>query len=177
MKLNNIITSYFWLVLACGYWTEPLALASDPDQAITIDANAATYDKARAISTYMGNVIFTQGSIHIHSDKLMVYFVKRIVDKLVFTGQKARFQQLPNPGADATTGEALIGEYYPKQNLLVLIDGAIVRQGNTTHTSDLIEYDSMSAVVKAGDKTSGAKRVHSLFMPKPEMANSNAYIF
>ncbi|GAB6140644.1 lipopolysaccharide transport periplasmic protein LptA [Methylosoma difficile] len=177
MKLNQLIKSCLWIVLADSYWTEPLALASDADQPITIDSNTATYDDVSATSTYTGNVISTQGSINILSDNLVIHFVEGEVDRLVFTGKKAKFRQMPNPGADNITGEALTGEYYPKKNLLVLIDGAIVRQGNTTHTSDLIEYDSMGAIVKAGEKTSDAKRVHSVFQPKQKMANNNVPIF
>lgn len=177
MTLHRLLIRCFWVVLLGSYGAQPFALASDPDQPITIDSNTATYDDVTATSTYTGNVISIQGSINIHSDKLLVHFVEGAVDKLVFTGEKAKFKQLPNPGADDITGEALTGEYYPKQNLLVLIDGAIVRQGNTTHTSDLIEYDSKSAIVKAGDKTSDAKRVHSVFQPKQKTANNSGTIF
>lgn len=165
------------MLLAGGYWTKPLALTSDPDQPITIDSNTATYDKVTATSTYTGNVISVQGSINIHSDKLMVYFVEGEVDKLVFTGEKAKFKQMPNPGADNIIGEALTGEYYPKKHLLMLIDEAVVWQANTTHTSDLIEYDSKSSIVKAGEKTSDAKRVHSVFQPKQKTASTSDPIF
>ena len=69
------------MVLACGSWE------SDPDQAMTIDSNTATYDDVNATSTYTGNVVFVQGSIFVNSDKLMVYFVEGEVNKLIFTGK------------------------------------------------------------------------------------------
>lgn len=142
------------------------ALETDPDQPITIDSNTATYDDVTATSTYTGNVISIQGSIRVNSDKLVVYFVEGDAEKLVFTGDKAKFKQTPSPGADDITGEALTGEYYPKKNLLVLINEATVWQGTATYTSDLIEYDSKRSIVKAGEKTSDAKRVHVLLQPK-----------
>jgi lipopolysaccharide export system protein LptA len=69
------------------------ALESDPDQPISIDSNTATYDDVTATSTYTGNVISIQGSIRVNSDKLVVYFVEGEADKLVFTGDKAKFKQ------------------------------------------------------------------------------------
>lgn len=141
-------------------------LASDASQPITIDSNTATYDDATETSTYTGNVVSIQGSIRVNSDKLVVYFINGDVDKLVFTGKRAKFKQTPSEGEDDITGEALTGEYYPKKNLLVLIDEATVWQGNATYSSKLIEYDSKSSLVRAGEKSSDAKRVHVILKPK-----------
>jgi lipopolysaccharide export system protein LptA len=52
-----------------------------------------------------------------------------------------------------------------------------VWQSNTTHTSDIIEYDSKNSIVKAGEETSDAKRVHSVFRPKQATANKSSSIF
>lgn len=159
------------MLFACCYSSGLWALESDPDQPITIDSNTATYDDVTATSTYTGNVISIQGSIRVNSDKLVVYFVEGDAEKLVFTGNKAKFKQTPSPGAEDITGEALTGEYYPKKNLLKLIDDATVWQGTATYTSDLIEYDSKRSIVKAGDKASDAKRVHVLLKPKQKTEN------
>lgn len=158
-------------MFACCYASGLWALESDPDQPITIDSNTATYDDVTTTSIYTGNVISIQGSIRVNSDKLVVYFVEGDAEKLVFTGNKAKFKQTPNPGAEDITGEALTGEYYPKKNLLKLIDDATVWQGSATYTSDLIEYDSKRSIVKAGDKASDAKRVHVLLKPKQKTEN------
>ena len=173
MKRNkiSIIISFCWMPLLACYAANLLALESDPDQPITIDSNTATYDDVTATSIYTGNVISIQGSIRVNSDKLVVYFVEGDAEKLVFTGNKAKFKQTPNPGAEDITGEALTGEYYPKKNLLKLIEDATVWQGTATYTSDLIEYDSKRSIVKAGDKSSDAKRVHVLLQPKQKTDN------
>ena len=152
MKQSKIIITCCSVLFACCYASGLWALESDPDQPITIDSNTATYDDVTATSIYTGNVISIQGSIRVNSDKLVVYFVEGDAEKLVFTGNKAKFKQTPNPGAEDITGEALTGEYYPKKNLLKLIDDATVWQGTATYTSDLIEYDSKRSIVKAGDK-------------------------
>lgn len=166
MNRNKIIIACCWALFASCYSAGLWALESDSDQPITIDSNTATYDDVTATSTYTGNVISIQGSIRVNSDKLVVYFVEGDAEKMVFTGNRAKFKQTPSEGAEDITGEALTGEYYPKKNLLVLIEEATVWQGNATYSSKLIEYDSKHSVVKAGDKSSDAKRVHVLLKPK-----------
>lgn len=141
------------------------ALESDADQPIVIDSNTATYDDTTATSTYIGNVISIQGSIHVNSDKLVVYFVNGDAEKLVFTGNKAKFKQTPSEGGEDITGEALTGEFYPKKNLLILINDATVWKGNGTYSSNLIEYDTKTSLVKAGEKSSDTKRVHVILKP------------
>ncbi len=148
------------------YGTGAFALESDKDQPITIDSNTATYDDASETSIYTGNVISIQGSLRVESDKLVVHFKDGDAEKLVFTGNKARFKQTPKEGDEDITGEALTGEYYPKKNLLILIEKATVWQGNGTYSSELIEYDSRNSVVKAGETTSDSKRVHVILQPK-----------
>ncbi len=141
------------------------ALESDADQPIVIDSNTATYDDTTETSTYIGNVISVQGSIHVNSDKLVVYFVNGDAEKLVFTGNKAKFKQTPSEGGEDITGEALTGEFYPKKNLLILINDATVWKGNGTYSSNLIEYDTKTSLVKAGEKSSDTKRVHVILKP------------
>lgn len=154
------------LLLLALYSAGVCALESDSSQPIIIDSDTATYDDVKAISTYTGNVISIQGSIRVNSDKLVVYFIDGEADKLVFTGNPAKFKQTPHEGAQDITGEALIGEHYPKKNLLVLINKATVWRETGAYTSDFIEYDLKTSLVKAGEKESASKRVHVVLQPK-----------
>jgi lipopolysaccharide export system protein LptA len=149
--------------------TPTFALESDAKQPITIDSNGATYDEKSELSTYTGNVIATQGSIRVNSDKLVVHFKDGEAEKLVFTGKNARFKQTPSAGGKDITGQASTGEFYPKRNLLVLMGDATVLQGNGTYSSDYIEYDIKTSLVKAGDKNAtdnSKQRVHVVIQPK-----------
>ncbi len=167
MTINNKQILAFGFTLLLGLiQSTAWGLASDADQPIVIDSNTATYDDKNNTSIYTGNVVSIQGSIKVDSDKLVVYFVDGEADKLVFTGNKAKFRQKPNEGDEDITGEALIGEYYPKKNLLILINQATVWQGNTTYSSDYIQYDIKTSLVNAGEKTSDSKRVHVIVKPK-----------
>lgn len=149
------------------------ALESDAKQAIMIDSNGASYDEKSQLSIYTGNVVAAQGSIRVNSDKLVVYLKDGEPEKLVFTGKMAKFKQTPSPGAKDITGQAETGEFYPKRNLLVLINNATVWQGSGTYSSDFIEYDIKTSLVKAGDKNNddtnanSRQRVHVVIQPKP----------
>ncbi|MGZ8135979.1 MAG: lipopolysaccharide transport periplasmic protein LptA [Methylococcaceae bacterium] len=167
MKKNNKQAFFYCCLLLLSLASFKLyALESDSEQPIIIDSNTATYDDATGTSIYTGNVISIQGSIRVNSDKLVVYLKDGDAEKLVFTGNPAKFKQTPSEGAEDIIGDALTGEYYPKKNLLILIDQAIVRQGNATYSSQHIEYDSKTSVVKAGEKASASKRVHVILKPK-----------
>jgi lipopolysaccharide export system protein LptA len=164
---GGLLSGSGWYLLLLVFFSGGVyALESDGDQPITIDSDTATYDDVKAISTYTGNVISIQGSIRVNSDKLVVYFINGEADKMVFTGNKAKFKQTPHEGDQDITGEALTGEYYPKKNLLILIDKATVWQGSGAYTSDFIEYDLKTSLVKAGEKESATKRVHVVLQPK-----------
>ncbi len=167
MKKNKkclILCIYSLFLLLYG--SHLFALESDAEQPIVIDSDTATYDDATQLSTYTGNVISVQGSIRVNSDKLVVHFKDGEAEKLVFTGKMAKFKQTPSEGAEDITGEAFTGEFYPKRNLLVLINNATVWQGSGAYSSDYIEYDIKTSLVKAGEKASDSKRVHVIIKPK-----------
>ena len=161
--MNSIKICVFAVLLGAGHGV--VALESDADQPVYIDSNTARYDDSKSISTYTGNVVTVQGSLHIESDKLVVYLKNGSVDKMVFTGKPAKFRQLPGPGKELIHGEGLTGEYYPSKNKLILIEEAVVSQGNNRSASRIITYDSKNSLIKAGEKSSDAKRVHSVFKP------------
>lgn len=145
-----------------------VALESDADQPVYIDSNTATYNDKTGTSIYTGNVETTQGSLYITSNKLVVYMKAGEVNKMVFTGEPAKFKQLPRVGAEEIHGEGLTGEYYPDDNKLILIEKAVVSQGASKSASRLIVYDSKNSLIQAGEKSSGSKRVHSVFKAKPK---------
>lgn len=161
-----ILNRVFIFTLLLGLSHGAIALKSDSEQPVYIDSNTASYNDKKGISIYTGNVVTTQGSLHINSDKLVVYVKGGDVEKMVFTGKPAKFRQLPGKGQEEIHGEGLTGEYYPKQNKLILIEEAVVSQGSGKSASKLIVYDSKNALIKAGEQTSDKKRVHTVFNSK-----------
>ncbi|KAF3982237.1 MAG: lipopolysaccharide transport periplasmic protein LptA [Methylococcales symbiont of Hymedesmia sp. n. MRB-2018] len=159
MKLiKRTIVIYLLLFFNGAY-----ALKSDSEQPVYIDSNTASFNDKTQLSIYTGNVITRQGSLYITSDKLVVQLKNGEVEKVVFTGRPAKFRQLPSKGKEYVHGEGLTGEYYPKQDKLILMEEAMVSQGGSRSASRVIIYDSKNSLIKAGDKSSESKRVHSVF--------------
>jgi lipopolysaccharide export system protein LptA len=136
------------------------ALKSDSSQPIYIEANSATYDERKGETVYVGDVKATQGSLEVHGDQMVVYDQKGKTEKIVVTGNPSRLKQTPEGGKEDIHGTAQRSEYFPENGLLILYDKALVWQGQNTTTSDRIEYDIKNGLFKAGNPSSGNKRVH-----------------
>lgn len=167
MKCINFFTGCLLGLAALPLW----ALESDPDQPVYIDSDNAVYDEKAETSTYTGHVVATQGSIRIDAEKLVVFMKNGDIAKLVATGKPSKFEQLPAVGKDKMYGEGLVNEFYPDKNLLVFMKNASVWQGDAKQSSDYIEYDTKNSLLKAGESSSGGKRVHSVIKPKAKKAD------
>lgn len=163
MKLSKLIGLIFLLSAQPAF-----ALDNDSEQPVYIDSDNAVYDEKAEISTYTGKVVATQGSIRIDADKLVVYLKGGDIIKLVATGNPSHFEQLPAVGKEKIYGEGLINEFYPEKNLLIFMKKASVWQGDAKQSSEYIEYDTKLSLLKAGEKSSDGKRVHSVIKPKPK---------
>ena len=168
--MNLIKLCIFTGLLGIGQFS--YALKSDSEQPVYIDSNTASYNDKTGTSVYTGDVVTIQGSLHINSDKLVVYVTDGEIDKMVFTGKPAKFRQLPGVGKEEIHGEGLTGNYYPSKHKLVLIEEAVVSQGNNKSASRIITYDSKNSLIQAGEKASDTKRVHSVFKPKAKKQES-----
>ena len=158
---------FLWLTgFALAYSPLSFSLSNDNQQPIYIDSDTASYDEKTSISVYKGNVIYTQGSLVVRSDEMTFYLKDGEITKVTVVGKPANFKQSPGNGKEDINGRSLIGEYYPPTGKLFLIKEAVVWQGGNRSTSDLIIYDTKNSVVKAGDTTTGSKRVRTVFEPK-----------
>ena len=167
MSLKRTIIISICLLLQMG---RAWGLATDADQPINIDSDSATYDEKQQISTYIGHVYATQGSIKVDGDKLVVFLKDGNVTKMVATGQPSHFRQLPAEGKEEMFGEGLTNEYYPDQNLLIFMQKASVWQGDAKQSSEYIQYDTKNSLLKAGEPNNNHNRVHSVIKPKPKDA-------
>ena len=163
MKHRNRLFTY----LVISLFSAPLAaLEGDREQPIQIEANAATFNEKSGTSTYTGNVKVTQGSIRLWSDKLVVYSKNGEMDKMISTGQPAKFRQTPSKQKEDIHGKALRMEYYGNKSQLIMLKEAKIWQGKNSTTSERIEYDSLNAIIQAGKKTSGSQRVKVVLQPR-----------
>lgn len=164
MSINKVfLPALFVMILAISFKVQ--ALGDDANQPVTIESNSGFYDDKKGLSIYTGKVIVIQGSMRMDADKVVVYMENREIQKLVATGKPVKFKQSPEEGKDDVHGHALITEYFPETKLLILINQAVVWQGQNSTASERIEYDRMSQVVKAGNSGSENQRVHVILQP------------
>ena len=88
--------SIFGLALCIASFSVDLvALDSDRDQPIQIEADIAVRDESAGETRYEGNVILTQGSLRITADRISIKHDSAAADKIVAIGQPATLVQQP----------------------------------------------------------------------------------
>jgi len=148
-----------------------LALSTDRDQPIQIEADKATIDNIKGIANYVGDVIVIQGSIRITSDTMNIKYSKtRNIETIVTTGNPSRFQQRLDNG-EIIKAKALEMEYNAIQNIIYLRKQAELRKtingiDNYISNAPRITYDSQRGIIRA-DKGKGKKgRITMTFTPE-----------
>lgn len=131
-------------------------LSTDKDQPIEVEADEAELDDQNNVSIYRGNVIVTQGSIHMTGDVMTVYSKGgEELDYLIMEGNPATYKQLPDNSTVHDQAKAIRMEYYELKNLVVLIQDAWVKQESSTLVGERIEYNTELSTVKAWSRPGG----------------------
>lgn len=158
------------LLLASLFFTLPLqALTGDSDQPMNIEADRVDIDDEKGISTFLGNVIITRGTIRITGDKIIVYRDKdKNLDKVHSVGKPAHYQQRPDNKADDVIAEGKEIFYDAAKEILILRKQARIIQGGDIFTGDHITYDSRrdKVIARRSKATGGKGRVHITIQPK-----------
>ena len=162
MKLNK---SIFFLIFITIVSPNSLALNSDKNKPVEVEADNFNLDEKRQITTYTGNVVITQGSMEIKANIVTIYGSKGSTDKVIATGNPVKFKQQPDGNQGLIRGEAKQFDYLVTKDTLVLINKATLWQSGNIFSSDKIVYDSKHSIVKAGDNSSGSKRVKVTLQP------------
>jgi len=176
--LQKIPAKYALLIAAFVFAHPAWSLSTDKDQPIEIEADAAELDDQKGVTVYTGNVIVTQGSIHMTGDKMTVYYTKdNDLDTVIMLGRPATYRQLPDNGEIHDEAEALRMEFFNLKNLIVLIDNALVKQEGLRFSGSRIEYDTENSKIRArgtadkavaedGSPASDSGRVKITIQPK-----------
>ena len=127
------------------------ALSTDSGQPIAIKADRAEHDDARRTTTYRGDVVIDQGSLHILGDTVTIRFDGRdTVAKITAVGTPAHFRQMPDGEARHRKAWAKRMEYFPEQDLMVLLGEArYEKEDGSRVQADRLAYDSRNARFKA----------------------------
>ena len=126
------------------------ALSTDSEQPIDIVADGAEHDDARRMTTYRGNVVIDQGSLHIIADTVVVLFdAHDRVIKITSAGAPTHFRQLPDGETDYRKAWARQMEYFPEQDLINLSGEARYEKDGNHVQADRLVYDSLNARFRA----------------------------
>lgn len=152
--MNGLRDKFFFSLMALFLSQGAMALSTDRDQPINIEADRAEADHGKRITTYYGDVIITQGTLKISGDTVTIeYDDQDRLTKLVSEGSPAKFRQLPDGKSDVPTNyqvaQASRMEYYAGEDLIVLLGEAVYGQGGDQVAADRIVYDSIRSRLKA----------------------------
>ncbi|MDV3237735.1 MAG: lipopolysaccharide transport periplasmic protein LptA [Gammaproteobacteria bacterium] len=153
------------LLLTVLFPASAVALSSDRQQPMHIEADRADLDDQKGISVYRGNVVITQGTLRLTADELTVYTRDGEVTKAFSTGAPATYRQRPDGKDQDVEAQSLRMEYYAGEEKIILLQKAEVKQAGDTFRSDKIIYDIARDHVNAGTGTPG-DRVRITIQPK-----------
>lgn len=166
--LRRLALASLWL-LGAG---TALALPEDRSQPIHITSDNAVQEAERV--TYRGDVVVIQGTLRIDAAQVVVSHVDGRVQRVVATGEPARFQQQPEPEGGLVKAAARTMIYYQSENRIELLRNAQVERDGSTVTGDRIEYLIGSETVRAQGSADQQGRVEMVLQPENEPAPADA---
>ncbi|MCM8855615.1 MAG: lipopolysaccharide transport periplasmic protein LptA [Candidatus Thiodiazotropha sp.] len=169
IQVRNIIGLVTVFLLYFGS-CQVFALSSDSDQPMHLEADSLSVDEATGVILYEGNVEISQGSLKLWADRLWVFRRQGKTEKLVSEGMPTHFRQLMDDSEEEVRGEARRMEMYVDHDELLLIDEALLEQGNNQFRNDRIIYNRTKAMVKAGTSAQGKQRVQVVIEPNQKPA-------
>lgn len=158
------------LLLVATPWAH--AEKADRNKPINLESDTATVDDAKKISIYEGNVILTQGTLQIHSNKLVVTEDAEGFQLGTAYGNPASFKQKREGYDEYIEGYGLRIEYDQKKDLVQLFNQAHMKRGLDEAHGNYISYDGKTEFfqVLGGKENATANnprgRVRTVMQPK-----------
>ncbi len=151
-----------------------LALPSDREEPISIEADHAQLDDREGVTQYKGDAILIQGTLRITGDIITFFYDEnKQLTKAVAEGKRATYQQVHKPGENPVKAKALKMEYYADRQKIYLIGDGYIWQNGDEFTGNYIEYDIDRNLVSANSKpvtvdgeTQKKGRVHIIIQPQ-----------
>ena len=129
------------------------SLESDRDQSIYIESDRAEFHELEGYTVYSGNVRLSQGSILLEAAEISIYFVDGNVYRLLASGDRAYYEQLPAENEGKVVAQASTIEYLLQDDLINLIQNASLTQDGATLNGELITYDVRNHLLKANSRS------------------------
>jgi len=138
-----------------------LALDSDKDAPVTINADTTKIDFRTGKRVLSGNVDITQGTLNIRADKIVLVYKGDEIDTATAYGKPVRFKQLPEGQKQMVHGEGITLELKQAKNLITLQQNAKITQGSNTITGKVIYYNTKTSKMTVKGQSSGTQKKSS----------------
>lgn len=155
-----------WLFLAL-LWFSPalMALESDRQQPLEVNANSTDGTLGDGITTLRGDVEIRQGSLHITADEAEVHKVDGRVSSVTFRGQPVFLEQeIEELGMVQATAKVI--NYQVASGLVTLTGNADVKHPQYQISGETLTYDLNIQHFKGSGDENGNGRVHILLDPE-----------
>lgn len=167
-RQNNKPTSLLGLLVATLFLLIPIqatAFTATSNEPIKIQSDHAELDESKGRSVYTGDVVITQGTTVLTSDKVIVYTNKSGLVKLEAFGEPAKFTHQQEGEALPTHAYGKKITYTRADENLTLEDEAKLEQGKNTFRGTTIQYNTVSRVVTADGGEQKSQRVEIIVHP------------
>ncbi len=153
---------------------QALALKSDREQPIRIQANNGVVDDAAGKSTYTGNVHIEQGTLNIVADEVQIFMVENEVVKIIAitddpeleTSKLAHFEQIADDSMELVTADATLITYLVEDAKLHLKGRAQMQQTADKFSGEMLYYDINLGILDLKSNGSPQDRIEIIFTPK-----------
>ena len=178
MPVIKLFTSLTGLLcLLSGFFgTSALALPSDRQATITVEADRAQINDKTGITEYHGAVVIKQGTLLIEADQVTIYSTDGQTNKIICIGEPAHYQQQPNPEDGLVNAYGNTIEYYLDMETITLIKNASLEQQGSTLKGDHINYDINAELVEAKGSANSQQRVHMVIPASQPSTNEQTAI-
>ena len=152
-------------LLAASLSLSPIARgkSSDRNQPMDVQAdstNALMEDNSD--STLNGNVVITQGTLEIKSDRAIIHRRKGDIDKVTLTGSPVVMKQV-NDNGEPMNAQASTIVYILSSDLILLSGNVIINQPRGSMRGENVKYDLKTGRLDGGGD---GNRVSMRIMPK-----------
>lgn len=147
-----------------------VALESDQEQPIQIEADAAMIDEANGNSIHKGNVVIEQGTLQLRANEVEIISSNNELIQIIASadgsGNKlAHYEQQTNDAGDRVLANAEKITYLIQEKRLHLSGNARLQQVDDVFTGELLYYDLEKGVVNLDSGDSG-ERVKMQIKPR-----------
>ena len=166
------------LALVAGMFSVTVyAEKADREKPIELEADSVQVNDAKKTSTYIGNVILTQGTLVIRGDRLVVREDKEGFQHSTSYGNPTTFKQKRDGKNEYMEGSGQRIEYDGRMDKVQLFTKAWVKRGEDIVHGDYIMYDAnaeYAEVISGGSQAATSAtpggRVRAIIQPKKKPA-------